>query len=592
MLAGIDYSPLCMAIAYYTRKQFFIQAFMQHDRKTEREWVDRQRFPITITLHKTPEVERDFMEFLGTLRRGRIYIEDVLRRQVGREYTHAVLAALRDRLWEHLESRHHLVLVAPQAHKKTFVNQGKYNSHNMYHVFQMFFPVDLPTSPRTHPVSDIVDACSLLYFALERSRHSEHKELLRRMRWIREHAPPPDIVLRESPPSLTLPEAEVKRAYERVHEEWKFTEDIDLARIYDYEQHMHMLLEFQQWPEYIHFLQIIQQAAPDQDNHQRSLRELIEFWYQVKLAMQVKNPSITSSLSPVSLFYYRNYIIRTLRQFQEYLDPKIQYILDNYPIDHWSDRRRVREAREIYDIVYFLYLCLLIFLPPQRAQVYLDLQLHDYSYSHYVSKLVPLGSIYHILISADKVRTDKSHRITHMPVDPIVSTYLFFYIHYVRPTAHHERHQWNVILGEEGGKPTDRFGQLGRQWIEQTLHVPAEILERDERDTKSTFFHSLRRVGIAYFGIKNRFDNVRMRGYATAMRHSLLTAEKYYTPYTHWYHDAVVVDKAHSMLHDENYAPPQMVATEPETLYESDVVQTLREAMDQYAPYRLVGLGG
>lgn len=201
-----------------------------------------------------------------------------------------------------------------------------------------------------------------------------------------------------------------------------------------------------------------------------------------------------------------------LRRYQtDVLDP---FLRAHYATGHSpADRIAFGKAH----LRQWLALALRVWNVPCRVQLDIHLDapsLHDTD--EYVARLQPTSAgTYLRVVNRDKVAGFQ--QAVAIPVDAVLSLYLFYYLRHCRaqPEARH-------VFQTKRGAPWTRASRDLKAWLE-AQGVPCAQLCPNHR-----FVHHLRHVGLAVFALRHDFDEQKIREYATLMRHSLDTIEKYY----------------------------------------------------------------
>jgi hypothetical protein len=160
-----------------------------------------------------------------------------------------------------------------------------------------------------------------------------------------------------------------------------------------------------------------------------------------------------------------------------------------------------------------------------QASKYLKIRPPDDLYSLYVAELVCVQGRYYRVLSQDKVGKTASHCVQPIPVGDDLSWYWHFYLTYVRP---HSSEHW--VFPNEAGGCWYQISKDLKYYLEELLQIPVTQLEPNGR-----FIHASRSIGLATYGLLTDFDLNKMRNYALLLRHSLDTAQAFYSIWSHWY---------------------------------------------------------
>ena len=160
-----------------------------------------------------------------------------------------------------------------------------------------------------------------------------------------------------------------------------------------------------------------------------------------------------------------------------------------------------------------------------QASKYLKLRPPDDLYSTYVAELVCVQGRYYRVLSQDKVGKTASHCVQPIPVGDGLSWYWHFYITYVRSSS---SEHW--VFPNEAGGCWYQISKDLKYYLETLLQIPVTQLEPNGR-----FIHASRSIGLATYGLLTDFDLNKMRNYALLLRHSLDTAQAFYSIWSHWY---------------------------------------------------------
>jgi len=154
---------------------------------------------------------------------------------------------------------------------------------------------------------------------------------------------------------------------------------------------------------------------------------------------------------------------------------------------------------------------------PCRIQCSRELQVVDPTAMQYVSKLVLRDGQYCRLINQDK--TSSTHQPLLIPLGRSISSYLYLYMTYCRPSTDHA-----FVFCTRRGTKWSRPSRDLKRYMEDVLHIPVH-----EVDPTGRFIHGSRSIMMAVFAIGVDFDQQKMHGFARLMRHSSTTNERFYS---------------------------------------------------------------
>jgi hypothetical protein len=156
---------------------------------------------------------------------------------------------------------------------------------------------------------------------------------------------------------------------------------------------------------------------------------------------------------------------------------------------------------------------------PMRVQCSREL-VEGVAISTYVAKLVARDGQYCRLISQDKIAD--AHQPILLPLGRLLSSYLAFYLTFCRHTSGNP-----YVFQSKRGNKWRHISRDLKRYLTQ-INVPAEQI-----DPSGRFIHASRAIGIAAYAIQIDFDRYKLHGFATLLRHSSATSERFYSLWTH-----------------------------------------------------------
>lgn len=226
-------------------------------------------------------------------------------------------------------------------------------------------------------------------------------------------------------------------------------------------------------------------------------------------------------LDPYSMATLRNSIIDQLNRVQQqHIDPFIsEHLLGSSP-PRTTDTIRFGEEH----LKPWLDLCIRFTNIPARVQCTIYLQLPSSTDHDYVSKLVLRKGQYVRVINGDK--TKHVYQPVAIPLGPILSWYLEFYLRFCRPEPRNEQSAKYVFLTKQGSLWKNASKHIKEYMKDHVGMDPCEI------DPSGRFVHGSRHIVLATYALRVHFDELKLRNFALLMRHSIQTAMKFYNVWT------------------------------------------------------------
>jgi hypothetical protein len=139
-----------------------------------------------------------------------------------------------------------------------------------------------------------------------------------------------------------------------------------------------------------------------------------------------------------------------------------------------------------------------------------------------VCRLEKLPTGYARLVCRDKVQ--KSHQPVRLPLAPCLNPYMHAYMVFCRPAVARESEY--VFTSGCGGVWSDASRDI-KSYMRDTLGI-----DPDELEPTGRFVHCTRKIALAAYSTRVRFDMQLVRNFAKLMRHSVATSEQYYAQWS------------------------------------------------------------
>jgi hypothetical protein len=235
--------------------------------------------------------------------------------------------------------------------------------------------------------------------------------------------------------------------------------------------------------------------------------------------MDMVRENCLTMLDPYGMNELRNTVVRALvKQQRDVIDP---FVVAQLRFGQTSPKELVEFG--ITHLRNWLDLVLRFCNVPCRVQVTNRLKLEDCTDDDgYVSKLVRHKEQYSRLINRDK--TAASRQPISIPMGPIISSYMHFYLTQCRPESSSQ-----FVFTTRTGKPWKRASRDIKHYVCTVLGIDTLLV-----DPTGRFIHGSRHVVLSSYALRVDFDHRLLQDFTTLMRHSIKTAEKYYNVWADW----------------------------------------------------------
>ena len=226
--------------------------------------------------------------------------------------------------------------------------------------------------------------------------------------------------------------------------------------------------------------------------------------------------NLMNYLSPGELIDVRERLVTALRSEQQgFVDPFVTRMIKFQNISGSELQLHAKRLRNWIEVA------LRVVDVPMRIQCskYMKLPSGDTAEYDFVCRLEKLPGGYARLVCRDKVQ--KSHQPVRIPLPRVLNPYLHAYLTLCRDAIVPHGSPY-VFTNGAGGVWTDASKDV-KTYIRQHLGIDTEEIEPSGR-----FVHCTRKMALASFSTKVRFDMGAVRNFAKLMRHSVATSEQYY----------------------------------------------------------------
>jgi hypothetical protein len=243
--------------------------------------------------------------------------------------------------------------------------------------------------------------------------------------------------------------------------------------------------------------------------------------YQRYASRHDQHMTLMNHLSPHALVKTRERVVAALRQVQQStIDPMLLSLLRsgaNPPQDLVASTRSLRNWLELsmrfVDVPMRIQCSKYLRIPraPGTPEAY-----------DFVSRLEKLPAGYARVICRDKVQ--KSHQPVQIPLPPRLNPYMHAYLTLCWPVV--AKGSPYVFTSGTGGVWGDASRDIKR-YMADTLGI-----DPDELEPTGRFVHCTRKIALAAYSTRVRFDMGLVRSFAKLMRHSVATSEQYYSQWS------------------------------------------------------------
>lgn len=288
----------------------------------------------------------------------------------------------------------------------------------------------------------------------------------------------------------------------------KIMDDIDAWMDADVDQH-----EMQTVNNHVRYLRIYLLYLDDHCDSPNVDATVLEYMddlvadTQSSVSREVTTLNMLKLEDPFALARIRDTIVNALlREQVDYIDPCIRQ--DAVDVDFGVRLRNWLELAIRFTNI------------PCRIQCSRELRLPTATTTDltYVAKLVLRDGQYCRLINQDK--SAASHQPLLLPLGPVLSAYLHFYIARCRPAEADHGFVFCTRRGTRWSRPSRDL----KRYLETVLGIDVYAV-----DPTGRFIHGSRAIMMAFVAIGVNFDQPKMHGFARLMRHSSTTNERFYS---------------------------------------------------------------
>lgn len=170
--------------------------------------------------------------------------------------------------------------------------------------------------------------------------------------------------------------------------------------------------------------------------------------------------------------------------------------------------------------------------------------------SDFVVKLILKEDLlFYRLFAYDKVGQNGSHKPVEVAMDSNLTTYVWFYLRYLRPYCNLKVVDHDYFYVNSNGGVWETASADLKAYLKDVLHTDPKKF-----DPSGRFVHGIRHLVLSTYAYKIGFDTAKLRRMALLTRHSLATMTLYYNIWEQWQQaQQAAVEFQHVMSNGHNH---------------------------------------